>query len=356
MGAAAAWQLARRGHDVTVFEQFDRLHDRGSSHGTARVFRLGYPDADWVRFATEALALWRDLQEESGRELLAHVGAIDHGEPQHVGAIADALGAAGITHERLTPDEAGVRWVGMRFDRGVVFHPDGGRANAEATVAALLDTAERRGAEVRVHTPVEYLEIGDDHVVVHAATGAHRADRVVVTAGAWAGSLLHGVVDLPALTVTQEQPAHFTPTSDARWPAFLHYAPGPSKVNDLDDPVRSYGVPTPEGMVKIGEHHTGQETDPDTRSWVADPARHERLKAYVAEWFPGLDVASAAPETCLYTTTRTTDFVLDRVGPIVVGAGFSGHGFKFVPRVGAVLADLVEGRPTPQSRFRLARL
>ena len=127
----------------------------------------------------------------------------------------------------------------------------------------------------------------------------------------------------------------------AGWPAFIHHR----------QPF-IYGLDTPGHGVKVAEHHTGAPTDPDRRSFDVDPAGQERVVRYVGEWFPGLEPDPAGAETCLYTTTPTEDFVIDRVGPLVVAAGFSGHGFKFVPLIGRVLADLVAGATGPE-RLRL---
>ena len=135
--------------------------------------------------------------------------------------------------------------------------------------------------------------------------------------------------------VTEESPAHFAPleVSDV-WPSFNHFVtPGawPSHV---------YGMPSPGEGVKVGFHGVGDEVDPDARPLRTD--KHAAVLAeYVREWMPGLDAATAVPISCTYTSTPDEAFVLDRVGRIVVGAGFSGQGFKFAPGVGAVLADLV---------------
>jgi sarcosine oxidase len=99
--------------------------------------------------------------------------------------------------------------------------------------------------------------------------------------------------------------------------------------------------------VKVAEHQTGQPTDADRRSFDVEAAGRERVVRYVEEWFPGLAPEPATAETCLYTTTPTHDFVIDRAGPLVVAAGFSGHGFKFVPLVGRLLADLALDRTGP---------
>lgn len=356
MGASAAWHLVRRGHDVTVFEQFARDHDRGSSHGNARIFRLAYDDPTWVELVVRALDGWREVQEHAGQMLIDHVGGVDHGEVGEVAAIAAGLAAAGQRHERLTPEAAADRWPGLVFEGEVVFQPDAGTTDAAATVAALLDLAEHHGAEVRTHATVDRLEVDRVHVHVHADGDTTAVDRVVVTAGAWAPTVLHGLVDLPPMQVTREHPVLFARVADARpatwdWPTSIHLRAGLAKTGGVDDHILGYGVPTPDGTVKVGQHHAGPLVDPDDPG-DPDSARVDRVRAYVARWMPGLDPDSTRVEPCLYTTTPTTDFVVDRLGPVAVAAGFSGHGFKFVPLVGQWLADLVEDQPGPL-RFRL---
>jgi sarcosine oxidase len=104
----------------------------------------------------------------------------------------------------------------------------------------------------------------------------------------------------------------------------------------------------------VAEHHTGAPATADGRSFEIDTAGRDRVVRYVEQWFPGLVPEPASAETCLYTTTPTEDFVVDRAGPIVVAAGFSGHGFKFVPLIGRLVADLALGQPGP-TRFKVPR-
>lgn len=148
-------------------------------------------------------------------------------------------------------------------------------------------------------------------------------------------------MSLPPLRVTQEEPAYFAPVGDLNWPAFVHYG------RDV------YGLDTPGEGVKVGVHGTGLEIDPDRRDFRPEPARLQALRRYVHDWLPGLDPDAFTPISCTYTTTPTSDFILDRAGPIVVGAGFSGHGFKFAPAIGRVLADLALGVGRPDPRFAL---
>jgi sarcosine oxidase len=100
--------------------------------------------------------------------------------------------------------------------------------------------------------------------------------------------------------------------------------------------------------VKIGFHAIGPEVDPDHRDPTPDPAIQEQLQRYAELWLPGVDHRSAVSTTCLYTQTPDHHFVIDRQGPIIVAAGFSGHGFKFGPALGELVARLsLDGATTP---------
>ncbi|GGM49805.1 N-methyl-L-tryptophan oxidase [Dactylosporangium sucinum] len=344
MGSAAAWRLALRGASVLLLERFAAGHTRGASHGASRIFRVAYTEPGYIALARRALPLWRDLEEATGTSLLDVTGGVDHGDPTAIQALADALAEAGVPGEILDPGAAAERWPGLRFETKVLFHPAGGRLHADRSVAALQRAATTHGAVVRHESPATDVTVrGDDDVEVVTGDGVHRARRVVVAVGAWTGKLLKDRVRLPSLTVTQEQPAHFTPVTDASWPSFIHHR--------ADGAV--YGLLTPGEGVKAGFHATGPEVDPDRRDFTAEPAQLRRLQQYVERWLPGVDPATPAPISCTYTSTDTADFVLDRAGPLVVAAGFSGHGFKFTTAVGDLLADLALTAARPPDRFRL---
>jgi sarcosine oxidase len=355
MGSAAAWQLARRGADVILLEQFEPGHVRGASHGASRIFRLTYPDPVHLALAREALGLWRELEERSGVPLLTITGGVDHGAAPWLPVLADALVAAGVGSRWLPVAEAAERWPGLRFDTQAVYHPDSGRLHADHAVAALQEVAVLDGAVVRHRTRVTGLGVrGEDAAELRTESGhVLRARRVVVAAGAWTAGLLDGLVPLPPLRVTQEQPAHFQPRGGQNWPCFTHaIAPGSPGHGRFRGGV--YGLATPGEGVKVGFHGAGPVVDPDRRDFRARPGLAAALGEYVRAWMPGLDPATAVPISCTYTTTPDEVFVLDRHGPLVVAAGFSGHGFKFVPAIGRVLADLaLDGqRPDPSFSFR----
>lgn len=355
MGSAAAWQLARRGIDVVLLERFQAGHTNGASHGASRIFRLSYPDPVHIALAREALGQWRELEDVSGTDLLTITGGVEHGSHPYLDELADGLAAAGVGRTWLSPQAAAERWPGIRFDTRALFHPDSGRVHADRAVAALQASAEKSGALVWHSRPVRSITIGDDEVFVDTDDQTYRARRAVVAVNGWAESLLGDLVPLPPLRVTQEQPAHFaTRSAELSWPSFGHlFAEGSSAAATFHGGV--YALETPGEGVKVGFHGVGPQVDPDRRDFTPEPAQLSALREYVRQWIPGVDPDDFNPISCTYTTTPDSNFVLDRYGPIVVATGFSGHGFKFVPAIGRVLADLALDGARPDLRFALNR-
>jgi sarcosine oxidase len=349
-GAATAWAATRRGLSVVLFEQFEIGHDRGSSHGSARIFRRAYPDELYVRLTGESGRLWRQLELDTGTTLLRVTGGLDHGANRGVDLINDYLAAAGVPHESLSPGEAGRRWPGMRFETPVVFHPEAGVIDAAATVAACVEASRKRGAVVLGGTPVTQVVPGDNHVVIRSAEQSWQARRAVVAAGAWVSDVLRGAVSFPPVTVTQQQVFHF-PRQDlsVEWPVFIH-----------QDHLSVYGLPGGDdggegNGQKVAEHDHGKVTTASARDGRVEAAARSRLVEYVKQWLPGLVAEPFNETTCLYTTTADEDFVLDQRGAIIVCSACSGHGAKFAPWLGTEAAKLAAGEGKVHDRFRLDR-
>jgi sarcosine oxidase len=314
MGSAAARELARAGHEVTLYEQFRVGHDRGSSHGRSRIVRLAYPELEFVELAKEAFQGWRELEQESGVELLELNGLLELvGHPEV--SSRDALEAAGAEYELLSAREASSRWpIGVPNGWTALFQPDGGIVRADLAHRALVDSALENGARLEENTRVGSL----DEVA---------GDVVVVTAGPWIARLV------PALPVrtTRETVAYFRRTGE----------PLPSVVQ-LDPETRGhalYSLHDPLHGLKAGAHHAGAEADPDAAD-EPDPVLVERVTEWVARTYPDAEPEPVAAETCMYTTTADEHFILERRGRLVIGSACSGHGFKFAPAIGRRLTAL----------------
>ncbi|WP_431074091.1 FAD-dependent oxidoreductase [Microbacterium phyllosphaerae] len=330
MGLATAWELTRRGRRPVVFERFARGHREGASHGATRNFNNAYDEEHYLDLLVRSRKGWDALGRVDGEPLLRLHGLVTHGDLD-VSSVEQRLRERGIHAEILSPAEASSRWPGMRFADPVLFSRDAGVARACATLRELERRIVEAGGEVRWETPVLRIDETDAGVELVLADRRIRAEVAVVTLGAWTERMLPGI-RLPRLEVTEETPAHFRPADGSAWPSFNHYV-APDRY-----PATVYGMPTPGEGVKVGFHRVGDVVDPDARPHLTTHAG--ALADYVREWMPGLDPASAVPISCTYTSTDDSAFVLDRRGRLVVGAGFSGHGFKFAPGVGATLADL----------------
>jgi sarcosine oxidase len=338
-GSAAAWALNGRGRSVTAFEAFALGHQRGSSHGLSRIFRHAYLDPFYVDLTGRARELWRRLEDAAGERLITPTGGVDHGEVGQPAKMAEVMAAAGVPVEMVGAEVAHDRWPGLAFGGPVLFHPGAGVIDPARAMAAMTRLASAGGANLSYEEPVTALERDGDRVRLHTARESWRARTVVVAAGAWTAPLLSGLVELPVLRVTQEQVFFFRPYEPGPWPTIIH------------EDHAIYGLPEGE-LVKLAEHHRGKETTADARDGVVDPAARERVIAYAREWLPGLEPVPEAELTCLYTTTKNEDFIIARRGPLVVCSACSGHGAKFAPLVGELVADVVAGRP-PIPRFAL---
>jgi sarcosine oxidase len=332
LGLSTAWHLAQRGREVVVLERERVGHPGAGSHGSCRIFRLGYDDRRYVELATHALALWRDLEAETRSELLTTTGQVTFGPG------LDLL-RAGLTEARAPCEFWSGADVTSHFPEvavagPVLFEPASGVINAEQCLHTLRSAVQdrlREGVEVE-----GLLDVGRA-VKVATSSGTITASSVVCCAGPWSRRLLATAGIGLRLSASLEQVAYFasrSPVSTAL-PVIVQ----------RDQPML-YGLPTPDGrLFKMGLHHSGPDASPDGADLTPDPAGDGPLAAGVATLLPGFDPRPLRSERCFYDNSPDQDFVIDRVGRITIGAGTSGHGFKFGPLLGALLADLAEGQP-----------
>jgi sarcosine oxidase len=310
MGCAAAWALRERAAEVTVLEQFELDNAHGSSHGRTRIFRVAYPEPSWIRLAQEALGGWREVERETGEDLVELCGLVELASTPSLTS-ARALDECRVEYRLLAAAEA--RALGASVPDGwtALFCAEAGIVHADRARHAFLGLA---GVRVETGSRVESLESLD-------------ADVVVVTAGPWVRNL---VPDLP-VRVTRETLAYFR-----------RAGPPPPSIADLNPETGGhamYSLYDPVHGLKVGAHHAGAEVDPDSPA-PPDPAIVERISAWVRERLPDVDPDPVDTDTCLYTSTADRSFILERRGRVVVGSSCSGHGFKFAPVVGRRLAAL----------------
>jgi monomeric sarcosine oxidase len=339
VGLSSAWRLALAGRRAVVFERFPLGHDRGSSHGPTRIFRFAYDDPVYVRLAQRALPLWRELEHDSGEHLLEITGGFDVGEPSYLERCEAALRTCGAQVDLLRPAARRERFPWFEAEDGpALYSPDTGVIAADAAMRALTARARNAGAEIMDDAPIESLEIAGDVVRLIAASGEIVARRCVVAAGAWVRELLSPAGFNFPVRVTREQVFYFRAASPVV--PFIHRGE-----------MARYCVPAFGGApgVKIAEHMTGAPTSAEARGFDQDREGAKRVSDYVRATLPSFDPDPVGFESCLYTTTPDEGFVFDQTGPLVVASACSGHGFKFGPITGEIVASLCAGADPPIS-------
>ncbi|HEY3772798.1 MAG TPA: FAD-dependent oxidoreductase [Solirubrobacteraceae bacterium] len=314
-GLSAGRALVRAGFQTTVFEQFEIGTRLASSSGGSRIFRLSHDEVEDVRLARRAIDAWRSVDPE----LLIFNGLLEWGDGAQ--ACAEALAACGVDHEWLEPAEAVRRFPEARFDSPVLWQPEAGVIRADRALRQLAAEVEVQ-AGVRVDDP-----------------SALEADVVVVAAGPWLSRFL----DFP-LSPCFEEVAYFAGVPEDR-PSIRQHSERPA-----------YGLVTPGVGYKLALDSPDEEFDPEVPEREVRSVQIDEVVALARSRFPGIDPRPVQTDGCLYTSTPDGHFILDEVDGMIVCGGDCGHGFKFGPLIGELVADLAEGRPlAPETaRFRLA--
>jgi sarcosine oxidase len=357
LGLAAGRALAARGRDVVILEQAEVGHQGGGSKGSCRIFRLGYPQPEYVRAARQARDLWHELEHQSGRAILHPVPHLTFGTGLR--AVHDAMRDAGAPCELLPAGEVARRFPAIRVGGPALLEPESCVTAADQALAALADaTRSAGGPELR--TGVRVISLSDDgrQVQLRTSKGRLTARQAIVTAGPWSSGLLGSAgISLPSRP-TLEQVAYLKPAGQAGTTAVAPEMPIFIRHADRSP----YGLPVPGSpLYKIGIHPSGTFTDPDAQDQTASQRLVAQLTEVARRYLPGHDPEPSMTERCIYDNSPDEDFVVDRIGNIVIGCGTSGHGFKFGPLFGEWLAQLATGQAAdstltqPPSRFALAR-
>lgn len=345
MGAATCWHLARRGVRVLGLERFGVPHDMGAHHGHSRMFRLAYFEhPDYVPLLKRSLALWRELNEVSTLRPFVRTGGLYAGLPTSE-TVSCSLAAArthGLEHRALEREQ--IRAEFPQFDLPpsyvAMFEPDAGYIVPEHAVALMATEAIRHGAEIHACERTLGWEASAAGVRVSTERGTYHAARVVFCCGAWTSGI---VAELGVeLRVTRQilgwvwprEPSLFT---KERFPCWA-----------IEDESRSifYGFPMAESRpgLKIARHVPGPTADPETLDRQGATFRdEENFREGLRRFLPSGDGPTLSMATCMYTMSPDSHFILDlhpEHANVSIACGFSGHGFKFAPVVGEIMADL----------------
>jgi monomeric sarcosine oxidase len=366
MGSAAAYHLSKDKQKVLLLEQFEIGHGNGSSAGESRIFRFSYTDPGYSRLAMQCKPLWHALEREADTELLRLIGGLDLGYDEvglrDLEIVIATLQNIGAQHDVLDAPALMQRFPQWRVppQAKAVYSPDTGFVWAGKAVQTMLAQATAHGAAVHENEPAQKIIPHGDGVEIITHKATYRANKLIITAGAWVNTLLRDVGLQIPIKIEKEQLHYFAPKTIEKFmpnafPIFMDYS------GDF-----AYGFPVlgsdgyPSG-IKCGFHHDShyiEATDLD-RNPNHDVAT--RMRNYLQQFLPEAAGELQASICCLYTNTPDEDFVIDHVpgfSHIVVASPCSGHGFKFCIGIGRALADLVQHGTTEMEigHLGLARL
>jgi sarcosine oxidase len=345
VGSATLEQLARRGFKVLGVDRFPPGHDRGSSHGRTRLIRQAYFEhPDYVPLLRRTYELWTDLSKRCGKTLYHQVGVLQAGRADGTvvpGVLASAR-QHGLDVEQLTEQQAADRFPGLRVPPPLVavFEKRAGYLDVEDCVREAARLAVEQGAQLQIGESVRGWKVDGAGVAVETDRAIYRANRLVISAGAWATTLLADLgirfrVVRKSLYWYAAPEQLYSPSHG--FPGFLYET----------DRGSFYGFPRidDEGL-KAAEHSGGLPVfDPLHVDRNPDPGETLRVEQFLSEYLPAVTREPRRFGTCLYTLSPDGHFVVDRhpeYPQVAFAAGLSGHGFKFCTVLGEVLADLAQ--------------
>jgi monomeric sarcosine oxidase len=340
-GSATAYHLSKT-HKVLLLEQHEFLHKFGSSHGGSRIFRYAYEDPRYVTLAQVAEESWKTLEHDADDKLLYLTGGLDIGPKNYheITRVRKSLEQTNQPFEVLSPKETTQRFPAFRLqdDQIAIHQKNAGILPATRCVNALLRTAAKQGATLQDKEPVEGLKLSNSRVEVKSSKATYSAERLVICAGPWLGKVMKDL-SLP-LQVEQQQVLYVTVKNGD-----LH-TPNAMPIFINRDPRHDiYGFPLFDHptAIKISDHSGAEKINVENRHFDLSQQRAEKTLKQAKAFLPNV-VEFIHFETCLYTKTPDENFILDlhpEYQNVAIAGGFSGHGFKFGPILGEIMAELV---------------
>src|SRR3989442_684226 len=357
MGAATAYAISRMADQrIILIERCGVGNEYCGSNDVNRVFRCSYGnDQYYTKMAIESLRLWREIEEETGRELLIPAGLLMlEGQDERANKFNESsfkmLTDLGLGAEVYEGPGLKKRFPQFQANMGF-FDPHGGVLLASKNLETFASQSAARGVRIlEKHVTSFRDKSGLEIETSHGET--IRAKKLVVTVGPWTGRFLRDA--LTGITSTRQQLIYLKPSRDIE-----KFRPTSCPVFFTD---HHYGLPAV-GIdgVKVSNKELIEPVDPETARRSVDQEQIEQCRAACRRFVPDLgDGEVVRTKVCLYDMTENSDFVIDRDPDnrdIVYGYGFSGHGFKFAPLIGKLLAELALDREPSFdiSRFSIRR-
>jgi len=351
MGAATCYYLAKQGVRVLGLEQFDIPHELGSHAGQSRIIRKAYFEhPDYVPLLERAYENWYELEALTGHQVFYKTGLLYLGQPgsELMKGVQESASKFKLHLDLLSDWQLATAYPQFRVPEGyeALLEPDAGFVTPEKAILLYVEQAIQHGATILTKTKITGWQQTRKNIVVETDHGQYTTDKIVLTAGAWAGKLLPGLAS--KLTVTRQvigwvNPKNRAPFELGNFPCWV--------IADANKPSIFYGFPLlPAGTfggpigLKLGHHVQGLASDPDAVDRKTNAAEEANLIQALNQFLPDAYTSTHVLKTCLYTNTPDENFILDFLpntdNQVILAAGFSGHGFKFASVVGEIMADL----------------
>ena len=355
MGSATSYYLAKRGYKVLGLEQFDISHEFGSHAGQSRIIRKAYFEhPGYVPLLERAYENWEALEWETGKQVYYKTGLLYAGNPNNemIKGVERSAGLYNIDLDQMNIAAAADQFPQFKFpdDFEILFEPEAGFITPEKAIRLYASQAKKNGAVIHSNEKVINWKKDKNIILVKTDKQTYQCDKLIITAGAWAGKMIPGLAD--KIKVTRQFVAWIKTKNDDqfrlnKFPCWM--------ISDDEKHGCYYGFPLldtekfgePAGL-KLAHHFPKEVTDPDKVDRRATENDIQNLNYCLNKYLPGVFDSILHTKICLYANSPDENFIIDKLPDyeenVSIACGFSGHGFKFASVVGEILADLaIEG-------------
>jgi monomeric sarcosine oxidase len=348
MGSATAHKLSKTQKKILLLEQFPIQHNNGSSHGQTRIIRQTYTEKHFSELMKSAYKLWNDFEKEIGDHLILKTGGIDFGPENSENLIktVETCKKLGIPFQKFNNRELNAKFPMFQLSDeyfGIV-QESSGIVLANKALSSFQNQATNNHVKVSENEKVIRIKIDTSKIIVETTKETYHTEKLVLTSGMWTNINLESTgikldLDIWKLSFAYWFVTNIDIFSPEKFPIFIAWE---------DDPIYGFPLIENQSAIKIAPHFTfDNNLSPQTKENIPNMSLISRVGDYINNNFKYVKSSPLDPQSCYYTMTKDENFILDfhpDSDQVVIGAGFSGHGFKFAPLVGEILSNLVQGQ------------